>query len=1216
MYIVIKDGLRYIRFWLTKLSEPFSYKGIEIVQKENTFYLCLKKGYFSNTKEKEQILEYKKYHIKHKELLSDIRIFVYKSDKGINEYHTYENKPFLCAHVEKANIVSNDQYMNGYFLFYNERKLKTNYDCLLLNGKLYENEELKYGDEISYFNLTFYYYDDFLYMNNFMLNNKLERKVFDESLVKYNKERIKENTFYITERKPLEIEELKKYSPIKQINQRKLIFQIGPSLTMSITMVGIAAINIYNSYLNNQPLLNSLIYIMMPVTMLLSGVMWPVLSNASEKRAFRKQNKMIKDEYINYLIGYEKRLEKKINDYLVEENSYFFNGNIDNEKLFYLTNKNSMFLNISIGKTILRKEIDVPEVEDEKIKELINRIIYRLNNIENCPYYVDVKNYKAISFVVKKSKKTELIKRFLLELSINNHYDDFYLAIYSEDLNVFSSFYNLPQLMFNKNRLTLNKKREIQELNSQKLDKPLILLANDKIDFIFSNKEIHLLYFTNDVNKIYKNSDLLIEYLDGKGNIYQNGKTSFTYEDINLPVKQVNNLLSSYQKVSFMNKTVTFKDIYKDFDINKYYLDKQSGLRADFATIGNEILSFDFHESKHGPHGLIGGSTGSGKSELIVSLLLSLCIRYRPDYLNIILIDYKGGGIEESLSYMGKRMPHIIASINNLEQDIFERLVVAIDFECRKRQKLFKLLSNKAMTSIMNIDDYLSNGYEKYDLPKIAHLLIVVDEFAELKKENPEIIKELISFSRIGRSLGLHLILATQRPNGVVDDEIWSNSHFKIALKLFNEKDSNEIIKDKCAAYLNNPGEFYLAVDDNLLKATSIYSKKDVNNGDAYEVALLDNRLDILKRKEYKKETPFTEASYISKKIIEITENLLIKVEKINFYKPSQLNKEALIEKYGNKDEFILGEVDDYLNAKTNILTVNKRNNIFIYSTRDNEINGILNNVSNKTVVIGSKRYQNQFICDSLIYDDVEDIKYLLNKLQKEVERITLIIEDLSCLLSYDETFGSYLYQLLRRQSISNVNIVALSKQSAIGFKLINSFKQKFAIGIIDNQDLLNVFSNHSIYKGKSFFYDDKLISFIPCKEESFIWDDKKYESYISYIPEIIEYQKENQKVLLGYEIKSRNKVLLKGNESLLICSYDEEIIEGYKKLFANEENIKAEVYNKNLLKEERSRYLWIGEGLYNQRLFYVDGKEELKENEAFFWKGNKGKVIRPVVYE
>src|SRR5207249_1807220 len=97
----------------------------------------------------------------------------------------------------------------------------------------------------------------------------------------------------------------------------------------------------------------------------------------------------------------------------------------------------------------------------------------------------------------------------------------------------------------------------------------------------------------------------------------------------------------------------------------------------------------------------------------------------------------------------------------------------------------------------------------------MPHLFLISDEFAELKSEQPEFMKELVSTARIGRSLGIHLILATQKPSGVVDDQIWSNSKFKLALKVQNSSDSNEILKTPDAAEITLPGRAYLQVGNN-----------------------------------------------------------------------------------------------------------------------------------------------------------------------------------------------------------------------------------------------------------------------------------------------------------------------------------------------------------------------------------------------------------------
>lgn len=1216
MYVVIKDGITIVRIVLEKTSMPYRYKGIEILKQDDDYFFNLKKGYCFIDGTKVKRVEIKTYLVKHKDPFNNIEIFVYESDDGFNDFKLYEFTSFIYADNHKAPIVNKDSNLKGIYLYLKGNIILSNYKDLLLNGRLYNNEELKNGDKICLLNFIFYYYDEFLYINSFKTVNKLNLRSIEEKLIKYEAIKPKLNNYLVPKRKELELDTLKEYHPIRLPKQRKLVFQIGPSITMSMAMLSIAGINVYNNYLNDQPFLNSLVYLLMPLTMLISGVMWPIIGSVSEKKSNLKELNANKNKYLDYLLDYDKKLSIKITDFLKQENNYFFNEDIDEEKMFYITGRSDCFLNLSIGYSTYKKDFIFKEEDDEDVKENLSRIRFRLNNIENCPYFLDLKQYKTVSICSYNSKRIYFMKKFLLELAFKYHYDDFYLAIYSEDLSVFNEFFNLPQLIFNNSRLTLNKKREIQELNSLKLDKPLVLLAFDYIDFVFTNKDIKLLYFTNNINNIYKDSDILVEYLDDTGYVYADEKISFNYKEENIPFYKYTKLLGAYQNLKSLNKTICFKDIYKNLDIKNYYLSKQEGLRGDFAMIGKEALNFDLHESKSGPHGLIGGSTGSGKSELIISMLLSLCLRYRPDYLNLVLIDYKGGGIKESLTYTDRSVPHLIASVDNLEIDTFERLIVAIDFECKRRQKLFKTLSNKAMTSIMNIDDYLNNDYENFGLPKIAHLLIVVDEFAELKKENPIIIKNLISFSRIGRSLGLHLILATQRPSGIIDDEIWSNSHFKIALKVLSDKDSNDIIKSKDAAYLNNPGEFYLNIDENLVKAKTIYSKNDINNGEAYEVSLLDNRLDVVKKKSVKRNKPFTEASFIVNRINEVSDELNINVDKLSFNKPVSLKREDIIKKYDlSNNEIVLGEKDDYLNAFLEPLSIPKGESAFIYSSRNNEINNILNCLDKRTIVIGSKRYSNAYITDSLLYEENEDVDFLFSKLIKENIDMYLVIEDLSCLLSYSENIGTYLYQILRRSSVSNIKVIAISKQSSISFKLLNSFKYKYVIEILDNQDLMNIFPCRNEYKGTSYYFEEKLTCFVPCKLENLIENKTQFPNYLAHIPDVINIVKDEKGVLIGYSANSRKAIYINDNEDLIVSSFDEEIVNRLHKEFNAYPNIKVYSYKEALEHKDEYRYLWFGEGLYNQRLFYVDGKEDLKDNEAYYLKGNKGELIRTINY-
>jgi len=242
----------------------------------------------------------------------------------------------------------------------------------------------------------------------------------------------------------------------------------------------------------------------------------------------------------------------------------------------------------------------------------------------------------------------------------------------------------------------------------------------------------------------------------------------------------------------------------------------------------DDIVSLNLHEKAHGPHGLVAGTTGSGKSEIVQSYILSLAANFHPHEVGFLLIDYKGGGMANLFA----RLPHLLGTITNLDGSESMRALASIKSELARRQRVFgeygvnsinqytKLWKSgelgqaaKPMSEASTQETTLTN--EVSILQPMPHLFIISDEFAELKKEQPEFMSELVSAARIGRSLGVHLILATQKPSGVVDDQIWSNSKFKLALKVADESDSNEILKTPDAARITQPGRAYLQVGNN-----------------------------------------------------------------------------------------------------------------------------------------------------------------------------------------------------------------------------------------------------------------------------------------------------------------------------------------------------------------------------------------------------------------
>lgn len=238
---------------------------------------------------------------------------------------------------------------------------------------------------------------------------------------------------------------------------------------------------------------------------------------------------------------------------------------------------------------------------------------------------------------------------------------------------------------------------------------------------------------------------------------------------------------------------------------------------------GDEIVCLDLHEKYHGPHGLVAGTTGSGKSEIMQSYILSMATLFHPYEVGFIIIDFKGGGMVNQF----RALPHLNGAITNIDGREIDRSLSSIKAELKKRQRLF------AEYEVNHINDYIrlfKQGTAKQPLP---HLILIVDEFAELKSDQPEFMKELISAARIGRSLGVHLILATQKPSGVVNEQIWSNSKFKLCLKVQNQSDSNEVLKSPLAAEIREPGRAYLQVGNNEIFQLfqSAYSGAPVPNG-------------------------------------------------------------------------------------------------------------------------------------------------------------------------------------------------------------------------------------------------------------------------------------------------------------------------------------------------------------------------------------------------
>jgi len=280
--------------------------------------------------------------------------------------------------------------------------------------------------------------------------------------------------------------------------------------------------------------------------------------------------------------------------------------------------------------------------------------------------------------------------------------------------------------------------------------------------------------------------------------------------------------ITSKESESSLPTAMTFLDMYEVSKIEQLNIsnrwkenDPVTGLNCPIGVnkFGDQF-NLNLHEKFHGPHGLIAGMTGSGKSEFIMTYILSMAVNYHPYEVQFVLIDYKGGGLAGAFinKDTGVKLPHLTGTITNLDVSEMNRTLVSINSELKRRQRLFNEVRDSLSEGTVDIYKYQKLYRDGIVKEPLAHLFIISDEFAELKAQQPDFMDELVSTARIGRSLGIHLILATQKPSGVVDDQIWSNSKFKICLKVQDASDSNEMLRNPDAAAIKEAGRFYLQV--------------------------------------------------------------------------------------------------------------------------------------------------------------------------------------------------------------------------------------------------------------------------------------------------------------------------------------------------------------------------------------------------------------------
>ena len=416
---------------------------------------------------------------------------------------------------------------------------------------------------------------------------------------------------------------------------------------------------------------------------------------------------------------------------------------------------------------------------------------------------------------------------------------------------------------------------------------------------------------------------------------------------------------------NLLPNTYTFLEMYDVGRIEQLNIlerwtrhDPTLSLRAPVGIDAQGIpIVLDIHEKFHGPHGLIAGSTGSGKSEFIITYILSLAINYHPDDVNFILIDYKGGGLAGAFEKRNMKLPHLVGTITNIDTNGLKRSLVSIQSELRRRQVMFNEARDMTDEGTIDIYKYQRLYHQGIVKKPIPHLLIICDEFAELKQQQEEFMNELISVSRIGRSLGVHLILATQKPAGIVNDQIRSNSKFAVCLKVQDREDSVDVIKRPDAANLKKAGQFFLQVgnDEYFVLGQSAWSGAAYIPSDLTEkkidksIQFISNTGTIIKQvddtiSQKAVNNQGEQLTNIVRYMCEIAGQNNIKEENLWLDNiPENIFVDGLKRKYHIKEKepegisAIIGEYDDPFNQKQGIVKFNflKNGNIIVYGNAE-----------------------------------------------------------------------------------------------------------------------------------------------------------------------------------------------------------------------------------------------------------------------------------------
>lgn len=650
------------------------------------------------------------------------------------------------------------------------------------------------------------------------------------------------------------------------------VMLVGPALTMGMSSVLMGAFALMTALRpGGGGFSSALPTMLMSFTMVGGMILWPVLSKRYERRnrARREQERRVK--YGEYLQAAREALvvEQSRQGALLRGNNVTVSQcatRVLNREpgLWERTPEHGDFLSVCLGTGDVPMALEMQpgerrfSVDKDDLAECYYDLVTAPWVLSDVPIAVSLRENAVLGMVGERQRVVQMVEDLVLQLVALHSYDELKLAfVYGEgESGLWDTMRWLPHV-WNENetaRLVASTPLEAKELSTY-LDHEVSARAARRSDADAAEGLSHVVVFALDrqsVGRVEAINRILRERIPGFTVVaaydeYQAlpkecravievGETGLLYDPLDKTGRRVEFVEDSHDRVdmrlvarTLANTRVEARASSKALPDAVAFLEMLSAGRVEHlnaparwaennpvlsleaplgVSAGGEPFKLDIHEKYHGPHGLIAGMTGSGKSELIMTYILSLALNYHPHELAFVLIDYKGGGMANAFA----DLPHVAGTITNLDGAAVTRSLVSLQSELKRRQTIFNEAADSTGMSNIDIYKYQSLYRDGVVSEPLPHLLVISDEFAELKAQQPDFMDQLVSAARIGRSLGVHLILATQKPSGVVDDQIWSNSRFRICLKVQDAADSMEVIKRPDAAALATTGRFYVQV--------------------------------------------------------------------------------------------------------------------------------------------------------------------------------------------------------------------------------------------------------------------------------------------------------------------------------------------------------------------------------------------------------------------